>query len=63
MKTDLNQILFETLEDAQKVLNVNDPGYTITMDEQNIAVIKDPAGVVVAEITSDGTDVKQVLYG
>lgn len=62
MKTDLNQLLFETVENAQKILNVNDPGFTITL-EGNRGIIRNPSGIVVAEILSSGADVKELLHG
>lgn len=63
MKTNLYELICETVDNAQKILDANDPGYTITIDENNTAKIMNPSGVVVAEITGDGIEVKQVLHG
>jgi len=60
MKTDLQQLLFETLEDAQKVLSVNDPGYTIVREEKKVKVL-DPNGLVVATIDEKGLHEKVLL--
>jgi hypothetical protein len=62
MKTDVNQLLFCTLEEAQKILSVNDPGYTIVL-EGTKATVRNPSGVVVAEIDQKGFDAKELLHG
>lgn len=62
MKTDINQLVFCTLEEAQKILSVNDPGYTIIL-EGNKATVRNASGVVVAEIDESGYDAKELLNG
>lgn len=62
MKTDVNQLIFCTLTEAQHLLNVNDPGYTIVL-EGDKAVIRDRAGFVIAEIDQHGVDAKELLHG
>lgn len=62
MKTNPYALILETVESAQKILNENDPGYTIVRDETDHSVkIVDPAGVVHATISENGIVQKQVL--
>lgn len=50
MKTKLTDLLFETQGSAQQILDANDPGYTVTVDDQNVASVFDPRGHLVAII-------------
>jgi len=66
MKTDLEQLVFCTLNEAQNLLNANDPGYTIVLNEESNDVsraynVLNPSGVVVAVISEYGITKKALL--
>lgn len=53
MKTKLTDLLFETEGSAQQILDANDPGYKVTVDDDNVASIFDERGYLVATINPE----------
>lgn len=56
MKTKITDLLFETQGSAQAILDANDPGYVITVDDKNVGSIYDERGYLVAIISPEGDE-------
>lgn len=60
MNTNLEILQFGTLQEAQRQLDVNDPGYTAVLEGNTIKIV-DPAGCVHATIDDKGVHTKTLL--
>lgn len=60
MNTNLEMLPYGTLEEAQRQLDVNDPGFTALLEGNEIKIV-DPTGVVYATINSKGVQKKTLL--
>jgi len=56
MKTKLSDLLFETQGSAQAILDANDPGYTIIVEDTNEASVYNEKGYLVAIIRDEGEE-------
>lgn len=56
MKTKVTDLLFETQGSAQAILDANDPGYVIIVDDKNVGSIYDERGYLVAIIGAEGDE-------
>lgn len=60
MKTELELLVYMTQNEAQKLLDVNDPGHTVIV-EGSEAKIFNREGVVIAEVNASGVSKKVLL--
>lgn len=56
MKTKVNDLVFETQGSAQAILDANDPGYTIVVNDSGVANVFDERGYLVVIINQDGEE-------
>lgn len=56
MKTTVQDLLFLNEDEAQELLDIQDPGFTVTVELNGHTIVKNPYGVVVLEI--QGKEIK-----